>query len=77
MKLIIKADEFGYTKPICDGIQFKTRTHFYENLKDIALEEVYQECKAQIEKFIRVFRRFLDHVNSPHSVHDAGIGCIV
>lgn len=131
MKLIINADDFGYTKSICDGIvegcqkgiirstsvlcnmpyleygaeltkqvpelgigvhltltlgesltrgktitkdglHFKDRIQFYEELNDLDLVEVYIEFKAQIEKFINIFHRFPDHLDSHHSVHHAG-----
>ena len=131
MKLIINADDFGYTKGICegiiegyqngiltsttalcnmedliygaqlmqgldglgvgvhltltlgkslthgktitkDGMQFKSRKQFYEELSLLDEEEVYQEFKAQIERFIEVFHRMPDHLDSHHSVHDAG-----
>lgn len=131
MKLIINADDFGYTKSICegiiegcqkgiirsttaltnmpylkygaqlakqtpqlgigvhltltlgesltkgktlirDGIHFKNRKQFYEEIDQLDLEEVYQEFKAQIENFITIFHRLPDHLDSHHSVHDAG-----
>lgn len=130
MKLIINADDFGYTKGICDGIfegcqngiirsttalcnmpylqygaelakqvpelgigihltltlgesltkgktitkdgtHFKNRKQFYEELENVDLTEVYKEFKAQIEKFMEVFHRLPDHIDSHHSVHDA------
>lgn len=130
MKLIINADDFGYTKSICEGIiegcqkgiirsttalsnmpylhygasllsqvpqlgigvhltltlgtslthgktittdgsHFKKKQQFYEELDRVDPEEVYQEFKAQIEKFIQIFQRKPDHIDSHHSVHDA------
>ena len=130
MKLIINADDFGYTKGVTEGIiygykngiirsttvltnmpyiaygaeliedlpdlgmgvhltltlgksltgapsltlnngYFKNKKQFYETLDQIKPEEVYEEFKAQIEKFIDIFHKKPDHLDSHHSVHDA------
>lgn len=55
-----------------DGVKFKGRKQFYEELDQVDAEEVYAEFKAQIERFIEVFHRMPDHLDSHHSVHDAG-----
>ena len=39
--------------------------------KDPDYEEIYQEWKAQIERFIEVFGHMPTHLDSHHSVHDA------
>lgn len=127
MKVIINADDFGYTKAVTDGIikayhlgivrsstalcnmeyiQYgkellkdcpdlalgvhltltlgksltKNQTltdengYFYKpsQLKNhqFDIEEVYQEFKAQIEKFIEVFGFMPSHLDSHHGMHD-------
>lgn len=55
-----------------DGRQFKSRKQFYEEVDQIDEEEAYTEFKAQIERFIHVFHQMPDHLDSHHSVHDAG-----
>ena len=54
-----------------DGHRFKSRKQFYEELDQVKEEEVYMEFKAQIERFIEVFGKLPDHIESHHSVHDA------
>lgn len=39
--------------------------------KDVDYDELYNEWKAQIERFIQVFGRKPTHLDSHHSVHDA------
>lgn len=127
MKLVINADDFGYTKGIIDGIvegvksgiirsttamcnmpyieygkelsvnypelgigvhlnltvgksltknktltdeqgNFLPKSKIYAN--ELDMQEVYNEWKAQIEKFIEVFKRKPTHLDSHHSVHD-------
>lgn len=127
MKLIVNADDYGYTKGITEGILYghlqgiissttvltnslglreayeKSKTcptlgfgvhltltlgkpltkgkticnqegNFYGRkelvFENLDQEEVYQEWKAQIEKFIEVFERYPTHLDSHHSVHD-------
>ncbi len=127
MKLVINADDFGYTKANTDGIvegykkgivrsttamcnmpyleyakkraeecpdlgigvhltltmgksltQNKTLTdengRFLKQAiiksKELDMEEVYLEWKAQIEKYIEVFGHLPSHLDSHHSVHD-------
>lgn len=127
MKVIINADDFGYTKAVCDGIiegykkgiirsttalcnmnyveygkelakdcphlgigvhltltlgksltKNKTLTDEYGNfykpqqLKEhvFDIEEVYQEFKAQIEKYIEIFGHLPTHLDSHHGMHD-------
>lgn len=38
--------------------------------KDLDLEEVYREFKAQIERFIAVFEKMPSHLDSHHGMHD-------
>lgn len=127
MKLIINADDFGYTKGVTDGIlegvkkgiirsttvmcnmpyieygkecsidypelglgvhlnltvgksltanktltddqgNFLNKAKIYSN--ELDMDEVYNEWKAQIEKFIEIFKRKPTHLDSHHSVHD-------
>lgn len=127
MKLIINADDFGYTKGISQGIidahlnGIVTSTTVLMNSTDLMFaaglakqcknlgigvhlnltlgkpltngetitdesgnfykrteiridnmdkEEIYEEWKAQIEKFKRVFNKMPTHLDSHHSVHD-------
>lgn len=53
-----------------DGIKFKGRKAFYESINDLDMEEVYLEFDAQIQRFIEVFERMPDHIDSHHSIHD-------
>lgn len=127
MKLVINADDFGYTKGITEGIiegvklgiirsttamcnmpyieygkelsvhypelgigvhlnltvgksltknrtltdeqgNFLSKAEIYSN--ELDMQEVYDEWKAQIEKFIEVFGKKPTHLDSHHSVHD-------
>ncbi len=52
-----------------DGNFYKGRKTIWT--KDPDYEEIYQEWKAQIEKFIEVFGKLPTHLDSHHSVHDA------
>lgn len=48
--------------------KFLNRNSIYQ--KELDTQELYNEWKAQIERFIRVFNRFPTHLDSHHSVHD-------
>lgn len=56
-------------KSICDkdGYFFQRNNLIFKNLN---LDEVYTEWKAQIEKFQRCFGKKPTHIDSHHSVHD-------
>lgn len=54
-----------------DGKRFLSKNEFYSR-EDINLSEVEDEFRAQIERFIEVFKRKPTHLDSHHSVHDRG-----
>lgn len=127
MKLIINADDFGYTQGISNGIIYghkngiitsttvltnipnieedclklleietigiglhlnltlekpltngktiqDTNGYFYDrkqlNFEHLNLDEVETEFRAQINQFIKLFKRTPDHFDSHHSIHD-------
>lgn len=62
-------------KPLTDGKTLCDKNGDFFNKKDLVLEnldkgEIYNEWKAQIEKFIALFNRKPTHIDSHHSVHD-------
>lgn len=62
-------------KPLTSGKTICDENGNFYNKKDLTLEnldkdEIYNEWKAQIERFIELFKRKPTHIDSHHSVHD-------